>query len=45
MIPMILFNQVNKWYGDYQALTDLSAEVNMGKWWWFAAHPAQVSPH
>ena len=31
MIPMILFNQVNKWYGDYHALTDLSAEVNMGE--------------
>ena len=31
MIPMILFNQVNKWYGDYHALTDLSAEVKAGE--------------
>jgi polar amino acid transport system ATP-binding protein len=31
MIPMILFNQVNKWYGDYHALTDLSAEVKAGR--------------
>ncbi|BES86996.1 glutamine ABC transporter ATP-binding protein [Pectobacterium araliae] len=31
MIPMILFNQVNKWYGEYQALTDLSAEVKPGE--------------
>lgn len=31
MIPMILFNQVNKWYGDYQALTDLSAEIKSGE--------------
>ncbi len=28
MRPMILFNQVNKWYGEYQALTDVSAEIN-----------------
>ncbi|NDL63279.1 amino acid ABC transporter ATP-binding protein [Acerihabitans arboris] len=31
MIPMILFNQVNKWYGEYQALTDLSAEIKSGE--------------
>ncbi|WP_313683050.1 amino acid ABC transporter ATP-binding protein [Pantoea sp.] len=31
MRPMILFNQVNKWYGAYQALTDLSAEINPGE--------------
>ncbi|EHD22328.1 MULTISPECIES: amino acid ABC transporter ATP-binding protein [Brenneria] len=31
MIPMIMFNRVNKWYGDYQALTDLSAEINSGE--------------
>ncbi|QQN37194.1 amino acid ABC transporter ATP-binding protein [Rahnella aceris] len=28
---MILFNQVNKWYGEYQALTDLSAEIRSGE--------------
>ncbi|MCA1176860.1 amino acid ABC transporter ATP-binding protein [Pantoea rwandensis] len=28
---MIMFNQVNKWYGAYQALTDLSAEINTGE--------------
>ncbi|MFS2224253.1 amino acid ABC transporter ATP-binding protein [Pantoea sp. B65] len=28
---MILFNQVNKWYGEYQALTDLSAEIKSGE--------------
>jgi polar amino acid transport system ATP-binding protein len=26
-----MFNQVNKWYGDYQALTDLSAEIRTGE--------------
>lgn len=31
MRPMILFNQVNKWYGEYQALTDLSAEIQSGE--------------
>ncbi|MGE9551683.1 amino acid ABC transporter ATP-binding protein [Erwinia amylovora] len=31
MRPMILFNQVNKWYGDYQALTNLSAEIKSGE--------------
>lgn len=31
MRPMILFNQVNKWYGEYQALTDLSAEIKPGE--------------
>jgi polar amino acid transport system ATP-binding protein len=31
MRPMILFNQVNKWYGEYQALTNLSAEINSGE--------------
>ncbi|GME41270.1 amino acid ABC transporter ATP-binding protein [Pantoea sp. QMID2] len=28
---MILFNQVNKWYGEYQALTRLSAEIKPGE--------------
>ncbi|MCQ8226287.1 amino acid ABC transporter ATP-binding protein [Pantoea sp. JK] len=28
---MIMFNQVNKWYGAYQALTNLSAEINPGE--------------
>ncbi|MBA0036854.1 amino acid ABC transporter ATP-binding protein [Pantoea sp. BIGb0393] len=28
---MIMFNQVNKWYGAYQALTNLSAEINSGE--------------
>ncbi|MFJ5160782.1 amino acid ABC transporter ATP-binding protein [Pantoea sp. NPDC088449] len=31
MGPMIMFNQVNKWYGAYQALTNLSAEINTGE--------------
>ncbi|WP_343552257.1 amino acid ABC transporter ATP-binding protein [Pantoea sp.] len=31
MRPMIMFNQVNKWYGAYQALTNLSAEINSGE--------------
>ncbi|EJL89938.1 amino acid ABC transporter ATP-binding protein [Pantoea sp. RIT-PI-b] len=31
MGPMIMFNQVNKWYGAYQALTNLSAEINSGE--------------
>ena len=31
MRPMILFNQVNKWYGEYQALTDVSAEIKSGE--------------
>ena len=29
--PMILFNNINKWYGDYQALTDVCAEVKKGE--------------
>ncbi|MDP9900860.1 amino acid ABC transporter ATP-binding protein [Variovorax ginsengisoli] len=28
---MILFNDINKWYGDYQALTSVSAEVKKGE--------------
>ena len=28
---MILFSNVNKWYGDYQALTDINAEVKKGE--------------
>ena len=28
---MILFNQINKWYGSYQALTDVNAEVKKGE--------------
>lgn len=31
MRPMIMFNQVNKWYGDYQALTNVSAEIKTGE--------------
>ncbi|QTF08867.1 amino acid ABC transporter ATP-binding protein [Brenneria izadpanahii] len=31
MRPIILFNKVNKWYGDYQALTDLNAEIKSGE--------------
>ena len=31
MRPMIIFNQVNKWYGEYQALTDVSAEIKSGE--------------
>ena len=29
--PMILFNRVDKWYGDYHALTDINAEVRKGE--------------
>jgi polar amino acid transport system ATP-binding protein len=28
---MIVFSNVNKWYGDYRALTDISAEVKKGE--------------
>ena len=28
---MITFSNVNKWYGDYQALTDINAEVRKGE--------------
>jgi polar amino acid transport system ATP-binding protein len=28
---MIVFSKVNKWYGDYQALTDINAEVKKGE--------------
>ena len=28
---MIFFNQVNKWYGEYHALTDITAEVKKGQ--------------
>ena len=28
---MIRFSQVNKWYGDYQALADVTAEVKQGE--------------
>src|SRR4249919_4148562 len=28
---MILFSNINKWYGDYQALTDVNAEVKRGE--------------
>lgn len=31
MRPMILFNQANKWYGNYQALTNVSAEIKPGE--------------
>ncbi|MBB3178095.1 polar amino acid transport system ATP-binding protein [Variovorax sp. Sphag1AA] len=29
--PMILFSNINKWYGDYQALTNVNAEVKRGE--------------
>ena len=29
--PMILFSDINKWYGDYQALADINAEVKKGE--------------
>ena len=29
--PMILLSNINKWYGDYQALTDVNAEVKKGE--------------
>src|SRR6266487_538310 len=28
---MIVFSKVNKWYGDYQALADINAEVKKGE--------------
>ena len=28
---MILFSNINKWYGDYQALADINAEVKKGE--------------
>jgi len=28
---MIKFTNVNKWYGDYRALTDINAEVKKGE--------------
>jgi polar amino acid transport system ATP-binding protein len=30
-VPMILFSSINKWYGDYQALADVNAEVRKGE--------------
>ena len=29
--PMILFSNINKWYGDYHALADVNAEVKKGE--------------
>ncbi|NBA97569.1 ATP-binding cassette domain-containing protein [Pseudomonas sp. R5(2019)] len=31
MHPMIMFSRINKWYGEYQALTDITAEVKRGE--------------
>ena len=31
MHPMIMFSKINKWYGEYQALTDITAEVQPGE--------------
>ena len=31
MHPMIMFSNINKWYGDYHALTDITAEVKPGE--------------
>lgn len=31
MRPMIMFSNVNKWYSEYQALTNLTAQVNTGE--------------
>ncbi|MDA3136888.1 amino acid ABC transporter ATP-binding protein [Pseudomonas syringae] len=31
MHPMIMFSGINKWYGEYQALTDITAEVQRGE--------------
>ncbi|NVL24991.1 amino acid ABC transporter ATP-binding protein, partial [Pseudomonas syringae pv. actinidiae] len=28
---MIMFSRINKWYGEYQALTDITAEVQRGE--------------
>jgi polar amino acid transport system ATP-binding protein len=31
MHPMIMFSNINKWYGEYHALTDITAEVKPGE--------------
>ncbi|KPX49968.1 Glutamate/aspartate transport ATP-binding protein [Pseudomonas syringae pv. helianthi] len=31
MHPMIMFSRINKWYGEYQALTEITAEVQRGE--------------
>nr|NYU06138.1 amino acid ABC transporter ATP-binding protein [Pseudomonas sp. SbOxS1] len=31
MHPMIMFSSINKWYGEYHALTDITAEVKPGE--------------
>ncbi|KTB87856.1 amino acid ABC transporter ATP-binding protein [Pseudomonas syringae pv. syringae PD2766] len=31
MHPMIMFSRINKWYGEYQALTEITAEVKRGE--------------
>lgn len=31
MIPLIIFNQVSKWYGEYQALNNLNEEIKKGE--------------
>jgi len=31
MIPLIIFNQVSKWYGEYQALNNLNGEIKKGE--------------
>ncbi len=31
MHPMIMFSSINKWYGEYHALTDITAEVKRGE--------------
>ncbi len=31
MHPMIMFSSINKWYGEYQALTNITAEVKRGE--------------
>jgi polar amino acid transport system ATP-binding protein len=38
---MIQFSKVNKWYGEYQALVDVTAEVKRGE---VVALPDPASP-
>lgn len=40
---MISIKNVNKWYGDFQVLTDCSTEVKKAKWSWSAARRARVN--
>lgn len=44
MKPMIMFANVDKWYGEYRALTTINAEIRQGEVVVVCGPPARANP-